>query len=149
MIPLPTEVEELKREKNILRLYMINEQDVTTQANQLANIVMDNGEEFRIGDKFTYSNGRIKIGKGINRIRLKGNLNLNINHTGNYALISKEVVKYENLTQGNFRNLSIDCVLEVKENDTVGLSIRSVAETGITVHINKGKGNSFLEIEEL
>lgn len=136
--------------KNLLRLYMSSNHIVQTGSNQIINIAMDNAEGGRIGDKFTYSGGRIKIGKGISKVRVKANINLKVAKGGDYSLLlGTDAIKYSHLTTDNYQNLSCESIANVTEGDTLGITIRSVAMTNVDLTINSGKCNSYLEVEEL
>lgn len=139
-----------RQHKNLLRLYMSSSHTVQTGTNQIVNISFDNNEYGRIGDKFTFSSGRIRIGKDISKVRVKVNINLKPTKAGDYALlIGTNEIHYFHLTTDNYQNLSCETIRDVSEGDTLGITIRSVAMTNVDLTINSGICNSFIEVEEL
>lgn len=108
----------------------------------------------QIGGNFSVSNGNVLIGKGINVIRISGQILFSDVDTNNKRLVmiiekNSETVGYsENIGKGLYETINLsNIILKVNEGDIISLKAGSYSSSGLKINNNINK--TFITIEKI
>lgn len=143
---------------NVIQANLSTTTTFTTNDSQYALIPLDNMIN-QSGNKFTLENGVIKIGKGVSKIKVTGSVAVDGTTVKEYSLFG--VTIYKNNYSMDYQRLFIvdrdvtyqyglaDAIIDVQENDIIGLAFRSVAATNKTTNILQGRCQTYIMVEEI
>ena len=125
---------------------------LASNGNYNLNTIIPLNDVTIIGDKLTYSNSKIKVGAGVNKVLVSAQMYIN------YSATNNKVYGFA-ILQGSDENISVRCqktvedpisvssgtvLLNVQENDE--FSMKLIASTGLS-NIPINANNTFITIE--
>ena len=146
-------------QREIIKVFLsANVTKTATSSNQYVLVPLD--KYSLVGNKLSFADNGIKIGKGVSKIKIDGILNIaetKANSNKGFCIYKNNSLVVQSTlgdvgTRSYSQNVMMGQILDVAENDIIQIYVRAIAissDTNITINGNSGGAATYMTAEVL